>query len=62
MPTDEEMARWQRVRLIMNDILQGKGLVEVVEGTIRVTEIKGPLEEGWPHKVEAFVAGIPSQG
>ena len=45
----------------MNDVLQGKGLVEVAEGTVRVTEIKGPLEEGWQHKVEAFVAGIPIQ-
>ena len=61
VPTGEEMAGWQRVRPIMNDILQGKGLVEVAEGTVRVTEIKGPLEEGWQHKVEAFVASIPIQ-
>lgn len=60
--TEKEMARWQRVRPVMNDILQGKGLVEVAEGTVHVTEIKGPLEKGWQHKVEAFVAGIPVQG
>jgi menaquinone-dependent protoporphyrinogen IX oxidase len=58
VPTEEEMAKWQRVRPVMNEILQGKGLVKVAEGTVRVTKIKGPLEEGWQHKVEAFVAGI----
>ena len=26
MPTEEELAKWQRVRPIMNEILQGKGL------------------------------------
>jgi menaquinone-dependent protoporphyrinogen IX oxidase len=58
VPSDKEMARWTRVRPVMNQILQGKGLVEVAEGTVRVTEIKGPLEEGWQHKVEALVAAI----
>jgi multimeric flavodoxin WrbA len=62
VPADEEMAKGQRVRPVMNEILQGKGLVEVAEGTVRVTEIKGPLEEGWQHKVEAFVAGILVEG
>lgn len=61
VPAEEEMAKWQRVRPVMNKILQGKGLVEVAEGTVRVTEIKGPLEEGWQHKVEAFAASIPIQ-
>jgi menaquinone-dependent protoporphyrinogen IX oxidase len=59
VPTEEEMTKWQRVRPVMNEILQGKGLVEVAEGTVRVTEVKGPLEEGWQHKVEAFAASIP---
>jgi menaquinone-dependent protoporphyrinogen IX oxidase len=62
VPTEEEMTKWQRVRPVMNGILQGKGLVEVAEGTVRVTEIKGPLEEGWRHKVETFAASIPLQG
>ncbi len=62
VPTEEEMARWQRVRPIMNEILQRKGLVEVAEDKVQVTEIKGPLEEGWQHKVEAFAARIPIQG
>ena len=59
MPTEEEMAKWQRVIPIMNQILQEKGLVKVAEGKIQVTGIKGPLEEGWQKKVEAFVSQIP---
>lgn len=61
IPSEEEMAKWQRVRPIMNEILQGKGLVEVAEDKVEVTGIKGPLEEGWQAKVEAFVARIPIQ-
>jgi multimeric flavodoxin WrbA len=59
MPTDEEMAKWQRVIPIMNQILQEKGLVKVAEGKIQVTGIKGPLEEGWRKKVEVFASQIP---
>lgn len=59
VPSDEQMAGWTRVRPMMNDILRGKGLVEVAEGRIRVTGVKGPLEEGWQHTVEALVASIP---
>ena len=61
MPTEEEMARWQRVRPIINEILQGKGLVKAAEGVVLVTGLKGPLEDGWQKKVEAFVAGLPVQ-
>ncbi len=59
MPTEEEMARWQRVIPIMNELLQEKGLVKVAEGKVLVTGLKGPLEEGWQKKVEAFAAQIP---
>ena len=59
MPTEAELAKWQRVRPIMNEILQGKGLVKVTEDVVLVTRIKGPLEEGWQEKVEAFAARIP---
>jgi hypothetical protein len=59
MPTEEEMAKWQRVIPFMNEILQEKGLVKVAEGKIQVTGIKGPLEEGWQKKVEAFASQIP---
>jgi menaquinone-dependent protoporphyrinogen IX oxidase len=62
MPTEEELARYQRVRPIMNEILQGKGLVEVTEDKILVTGVRGPLEDGWQQKVAAFAARIPIQG
>jgi hypothetical protein len=39
--------------------LEGKGLAEVAEDKIQVTAIKGPLEEDWQHKAEAFAARIP---
>jgi len=58
MPTEEEIARWERVRPIMNELLQSKGLKKVAEGNVLVTGIKGPLEEGWQRKVETFVAQI----
>jgi len=61
VPSDEEMARWQRIRPIMNEILRRKGLVEVAEDKVLVTEIKGPLEEGWQQKVAAFAGRIPIQ-
>ncbi|HUL26526.1 MAG TPA: hypothetical protein VLW44_12230 [Streptosporangiaceae bacterium] len=61
VPTEEEMARWQHVRPIMNEILQRKGLVEVAEDKVQVTGIKGPLEEGWQQKVAAFAGRIPIQ-
>jgi len=54
MPTEEELAKWQRVRPIMNELLQAKGLVLVAEDKIHVTGLKGPLEEGWQQKVQAF--------
>jgi hypothetical protein len=59
VPSEEELAKYQRVRSIMNEILQGKGLVRVAEEKIHVTGLKGPLEDGWEHKVEAFAAGLP---
>jgi hypothetical protein len=58
LPTEEEQAKWQRVRPIMNEILEAKGLVKVVEGKVLVTGMKGPLEEGWQKKVEAFAARL----
>ena len=63
VPTDEELvATGQRVRPIMNEILQGKGLVAVAEDKVFVTGLKGPLEDGWQRKVEAFAARIPVPG
>ena len=60
MPTEKELARYQRVRPIMNEILEGKGLVRIAEDKVYVTGLKGPLEQDWEQKVEAFVAQIPS--
>ena len=59
MPTQEELAKWQRVRPIMNEILQGKGLAKVAEDRVFVTGMKEPLEEGWREKVEAFASQVP---
>jgi multimeric flavodoxin WrbA len=58
IPTQEEMAKWQRVIPVMNEILQEKGLVTVAEGKIQVTGLKGPLEEDWQKKVEAFASQV----
>lgn len=58
MPTEEEIARWQRVRRIMNELLQGAGLVNVAEDKVYVTGFKGPLEDGWERKVQAFAARV----
>lgn len=59
MPTEQELAKYQRVRPIMTELLQSKGLVTVADDTIHVTGLKGPLEEGWQKKVQAFAAQIP---
>jgi hypothetical protein len=61
IPTEEELVKWQRVRPIMNELLQGAGLVSVAEDKVLVTGLKGPLEEGWQMKVAAFAARIPLQ-
>jgi menaquinone-dependent protoporphyrinogen IX oxidase len=61
MPTEEEIAKWERVRPVMNELLQAKGLKKVAEGNVFVTGMKGPLEEGWQKKVEAFAAQIPNE-
>src|SRR5579862_205799 len=60
MPTEAELAKWQRVRPIMNEILLAKGLVNVAEEKVHVARLKGPLEEGWQKKVLDLVARIPA--
>jgi hypothetical protein len=59
LPTEEELAKWQKVRPVMNQMLQGKGLVKIAEEKVYVTGMKGPLEEGWQKKVEEFVKQLP---
>lgn len=58
MPTEEEQTKWQRVIPIMNQLLQDKGLVKVADDKVLVTGLRGPLEQGWQGKVEAFVTLI----
>lgn len=58
MPTEEEIARWQKVRPKMNEILQAKGLVKIAEEKVYVTGLKGPLEEGWESKVATLFEAI----
>ena len=58
MPTEEELARYQRIIPTMNELLREKGLAKVAEGRVLVTGLKGPLEQGWQKKVEALVAQI----
>jgi hypothetical protein len=62
VPTEEELAKWQRVRPIMNEILQRKRLVKIAEEKVLVTGLKGPLEHGWEDKVKAFVTRIVVSG
>jgi menaquinone-dependent protoporphyrinogen IX oxidase len=59
MPTEEELvANHQRVRPIMNEILEGNGLVKIAEDKVHVTGLKGPLEDGWETKVDAFASAL----
>jgi multimeric flavodoxin WrbA len=58
MPTEDEEAKWHRIIPIMNELLQSKGLVKVAEGKIMITGMKGPPEDGWQQKVEAFASQI----
>lgn len=63
-PTEEEFAKYERVRPIMNELLQAKGMRKVAEGNVLVNPdtLKGPLMEGWQKKVEEFAAQILAQG
>ena len=58
VPAEEELDMWERVRSIMNEILQGKGLVKVAEEKVHVTGLKGPLEDGWEITVDAFASAL----
>jgi hypothetical protein len=68
LPTEEEQAKWQRVRPIISELLQAAGLTKIAENRILVTGIRGPLEDGWEAKVQSFAeqvltttAGIQTQ-
>jgi menaquinone-dependent protoporphyrinogen IX oxidase len=59
MPTEEELANWQRIRPIMASILDAKGARMVAEDVVHVTGLKGPLEDGWQDIVTGFLARLP---
>ncbi len=61
IPSPEEQAKWNRSIPIMDELLRGKGLIKVADMKVFVVNLKGPLEEGWQRKVEAFVADILSK-
>jgi hypothetical protein len=55
MPSEDELVKMgQRVRPMMNETLQSKGLVQVAEDKVYVTKLKGPLEDGWQKTVADF--------
>lgn len=58
IPTEEEIAKWQKVRPVMNEILEARRLVKVAEEKVYVTGMKGPLEESWQAKVAAFASRL----
>jgi multimeric flavodoxin WrbA len=60
MPSDEEIAKWQRIRPIMTEILDGKGMVKVAEDRILVLGLRGPLEDGWKQKTDTFASLVPT--
>lgn len=62
LPSEEELGKCQQVIPRMNETLQAKGLKRVLDGKIYVTGIKGPLEDGWQRKVQAFVAQVLNEG
>lgn len=44
---------------LINDLLQPKGMTKVSDGLkIRVTDMRGPLEDGYEKKLDAFVNEI----
>ena len=58
MPSQEEQERWYTTIPILEEILGSKGMVKVADVKVFVTDLKGPLEEGWQNKVEAFTDQI----
>lgn len=58
MPTEEEIAKWQRIQPMMDEFLQSNGLKKVAGTKVYVTDLKGPLEEGWQKKVEQFADAL----
>lgn len=60
MPTEAEIARWQRVRPIMSELLRSKGATGIADDCVHVTGLQGPLEQGWEGRVGAFADRVLS--
>ncbi|MDD2427601.1 MAG: hypothetical protein PHV73_05845 [Eubacteriales bacterium] len=58
LPTDEELSKLRKMLPIMRKILDDKDLHFVASEVIDVFDLKGPMEEGWEDKVEAFVERV----
>ena len=59
VPTEQKMAKWQRVRPVMNEILLGKGTCRGRGGQRPGDRAQGAAGQGWQQNVEAFAARIP---
>ena len=58
LPDEKELEKWQRIIPKMNEVLEKRGFVKVAEGKVLVTEMKGPLENGWEKKVGKFAGKL----
>lgn len=58
--SEAEMERFRHTIPMMDEQLKAKGMVKVAEMKVFIQpeSLKGPLEEGWQVRVEAFVAQI----
>jgi flavodoxin len=56
MPAREEIEKYQQSLPIMDQLLKEKGMVKVTDLKVFVKGLKGPMEEGWEKKVEAFAS------
>lgn len=57
-PDPNTPSPYQRVRTIMDELLQAAGLVKVVDDAIDVTGTKGTLEDNWTARVKQFVQDV----
>jgi hypothetical protein len=60
MPSEEELDRWRRTIPMLDELLRAKGMIKVADMKVFVQpeNLKGPLEEGWQMRVEAFAGQI----
>ncbi|MGD0817226.1 MAG: flavodoxin domain-containing protein [Methanomassiliicoccales archaeon] len=60
MPSEEELEKLRHTIPMIDEQLKIKGMTKVAEmkAFVRPETLKGPLEEGWQARVEAFVSQI----